>query len=122
MSYTKVNEIDPDGKDQHEAGAKLDAGKPLAGLVLGDFANALSAVVKVGTFGAEKYSPSGWLYVEDAIQRYKDAHLRHWLKRNTREYLDPDSRLPHMYHEVWNALAVLELTMRSAHRQEDTTW
>lgn len=34
-------ESDPHGKSQHDPGAKLDAGKLRAALVLGGFANAL---------------------------------------------------------------------------------
>ncbi len=107
-----MHESDPSGKNPHEAGAKLDAGKLRADLVLGDFAHALEAVVEVGTFGANKYSPSGWLCLEDAEQRYADAAGRHWLKMKQGEEIDPDSGLPHLAHYAWNVLAGLELTMR----------
>lgn len=108
-----MNEKDPNGIDQHKAGAKLDDGKIYAGLVLGDFANALKAVAEVGTFGANKYSKSGWLSVPDGIARYEDAKTRHWLARMSGERLDSDSGLMHKAHEAWNALAVLELELRN---------
>ncbi len=54
-------EADPDGKDPHEIGSKLDAGKPRMSLVLGGFARALMEVVKVGTDGAIKYTENGWM-------------------------------------------------------------
>lgn len=107
-----MREEDPNGKDQHEPGAKLDAGKLRPHLVLGDFANALTAVCEVGTFGANKYSDSGWISVPDAVSRYREAQFRHWLARQRGERVDPDSGLLHEAHEVWNALAVLELKIR----------
>ena len=110
-------EHDPTGRDAHAPGTKLDAGKPRAGLVLGDFSRALMAVAQVGTFGAEKYSPSGWLAVPDAIERYTDAMYRHLLYEAQGEADDPDSGLAHAAHAAWNALARLELALRKAERE-----
>ena len=107
-----MSERDPLGKDPHESGAKLDDGKLLPDLVLGDFARALTAVVEVGTFGARKYSRSGWIHVPDGINRYGEAKQRHWLKEKTGEAYDPDSGLLHAAHEAWNALARLDLILR----------
>lgn len=105
-------EFDPTGKQPHEVGAKLDAGKPLAALVLGDFARALLAVSEVGTFGARKYTASGWIEVPDGIQRYDNALMRHWLRERAGETHDQDSGLLHAAHLAWNALARLELMLR----------
>lgn len=105
-------ERDPHGLTSGTPGAKFDAGKIRAALVLGDFARALQAVSMVGTFGARKYTPSGWLEVPDAKQRYEDAMLRHWLKEAAGETTDEDSGLLHAAHRAWNALAVLELKLR----------
>lgn len=102
-------ETDPHGRDQHTPGAKLDLGKPRAGLVLGDFSQALTEVIKVGTFGADKYTDHGWLDVPDGEERYTDAMLRHYLYEESGEVLDPDSGLLHAAHAAWNALARLEL-------------
>ena len=93
-------------------GRKNDAGKIRPGLVLGDFANALTEVTKVGTFGAEKYSDHGWLSVPDGPARYEDAMLRHWLAAKRGEDIDSDSGLSHLAHFAWNALAILELELR----------
>jgi hypothetical protein len=106
-----VSESDPNGKAQHETGAKLDAGKPRLGLVLGAFANALVEVGKVGTYGAQKYTDNGWLDVPKGKARYTDALLRHVLAE-TNETHDPDTLLLHAAHAAWNALARLELVMR----------
>lgn len=105
-------ETDPYGIAPNEKGAKLDQGKNRVSLVLGAFSRALWHVSLVGTFGASKYSDHGWLSVPDGIDRYEDAKLRHWLKRSLGEDVDPDSNLLHAAHEAWNALAVLELTLR----------
>lgn len=95
--------------DPHAPGAKLDSGKPLAGVLL-EFSRALEAVVDVGTFGANKYSRCGWMSVPDGEQRYADALMRHLLACQ-REVDDPDSGLPHLAHLAWNCLAVLELRL-----------
>lgn len=99
-------------------GAKNDHGKQMPDLVLGDFAQALAGVVKVGTFGAHKYTEHGWLHVEDGIKRYKDAMMRHWLAEKAGEERDPDSGLLHAEHFAWNALAILELKLRSQNSEE----
>ena len=103
-------EADPHGLDAHAPGAKLDAGKPRAGLLL-DFGLALTAVSEVATHGAEKYTEGGWLRVPDGEARYRDAGMRHKLARATQDR-DPDSGLTHLAHEAWNILAELELRLR----------
>lgn len=103
---------DPNGTPQHAPGAKLDAGKQMASLLL-DFSRALSAVAQVSTMGALKYSRGGWQHVPDGITRYSDAEWRHRLQGQVEE-LDSESGLPHRYHELWNCLAVLELELREA--------
>lgn len=105
-------EQDPTGRDAHDPGAKLDAGKPRCGLVLGAFARALTEVSKVGTYGAAKYSDAGWLQVPDGKERYEDAMLRHYLAKRKGEVYDGDSGLRHDSHLAWNALAILELTLK----------
>lgn len=106
-------ESDPHGKDPHSPGAKLDAGKPMVSLVLGGFARALEEVVKVGTYGARKYTPNGWMSVPNGIERYTDALGRHQLKEWQGELCDPDTELKHAAHLAWNALARLELMLRA---------
>lgn len=112
MSATP-DERDPTGRAPHVAGAKMDAGKLRAGLVLGDFSRALRAIAAVGTFGAAKYTPHGWLEVPSGFERYTDAMLRHWLAEASGEVADRDSDLPHAAHVAWNALARLELMLRT---------
>ena len=106
-----TSEMVPDGLDIHAPGAKADATKIRAGLVLLNFAHALQAVSEIGTFGARKYSDNGWKHVPAGIDRYTDALLRHLLAEGTGEYLDQDSGLLHAAHCAWNALARLELML-----------
>lgn len=105
-------ESDPNGKGLHEPGAKADAGKVQAG-VLGDFALALLAVAEVGTHGAVKYTRGGWEHVPNGAERYTDAMWRHILAEAAGEAVDQQSGLPHLSHACWNALAILELTLRA---------
>ena len=103
-------EADPTGRSAHEPGAKLDSGKLRPALVLGGFANALLAVTKVGTDGANKYTDNGWKAVPNGLARYEDALHRHLLKHQSGEKVDPDSGSTHLAHVAWNALALIELT------------
>ena len=110
-------EKDPHGKLAGDSGAKLDAGKPICGRVLMDFANALMAVSEVGTFGAVKYRIGDWQNVPNGFARYEDAQMRHMLKRGAGEEIDDDSQLPHIYQEAWNCLAKLELYIREQKKE-----
>ena len=106
----EFEERDPNGLEPCAPGAKLDAGKPDAGLLL-DFGRALLAVAEVSTHGAAKYSRGGWQHVEGGVDRYTAAMLRHLLCSG-REELDRDSGLTHAQQAAWNALARLELMLR----------
>jgi hypothetical protein len=108
-----VKQNDPNGKDQHEPGAKLDAGKNRIGMVLFGFANALQEVSRVGTFGANKYTDNGWMSVPDGEARYTDAMLRHLLSEASGERIDEESGMLHAAQTAWNSLARLELMLRS---------
>lgn len=107
-----MTDSDPRGLSPHDPGAKLDASKIRAGLVVLGFARALEAVSEIGTYGARKYSPNGWVSVPDGVERYTDALLRHLLAESRGEVRDPESNLPHAAHAAWNALARLDLLLR----------
>lgn len=111
-SSVQSGEVDPTGRNPHEPGAKLDAGKNRLGLVLGDFARALRAVGKVGSRGAQKYSAHGWIDVPNGIERYTDALYRHLLAEAAGEARDQETQLLHAAHAAWNALARLDLLLR----------
>lgn len=108
----KPQETDPTGRSPHEPGAKVDAGKVQPRLIIEGMARALWAVSEVATFGAMKYTPGGWVLVPNGRERYADAGYRHVLKRAIGEDTDPDSKLQHLAHEAWNALAKLDLAIR----------
>jgi hypothetical protein len=114
-----INERDPNGVNQHDAGAKLDAGKPDCSL-LNYFGLALLEVSKVGTFGAEKYTRGGWQHVDNGINRYTAAMIRHWLQEKYNEY-DSDLPVLHAAQVAWNALARLELILREKEKQYGET-
>ena len=102
-----TKETDPLGLKPDDPGAKLDAGKLMAG-VLFDFSHALTEVSRVGTFGAKKYSRGGWQSVKDGETRYFDAMVRHLLAMNTDCDIDADSGCLHLAQVAWNALATSE--------------
>ncbi len=92
-----------------EKGVKLDEGKPRLDLVLGDFADALWCVGAVGTYGANKYTDKGWQEVDNGLERYGNAMLRHYLNYRKGIMFDAESGLAHLGHMAWNALAILQL-------------
>lgn len=112
LIYDRPDEKDPNGLNPHAPGAKLDAGKPRPAMVLGQFARALLAVSRIGTYGATKYTEGGWLEVPNGVDRYDDAKLRHWLTEKAGIECDPDTQELHAAHEAWNALARLDLLIR----------
>jgi hypothetical protein len=114
-----MNEKDPNGIEAGAPGAKLDAGKVDVGLVFESFPRALQGVAQVATFGALKYSRGGWRSVPNGIIRYDAAFGRHLLKRLAGESVDKDSKFYHRFHECWNALAALELTLMEEEKRRD---
>lgn len=108
-----VHERDPHGKDPHQPGAKLDADKPRAWLMLQGFGQALTAVADVTTKGAAKYTPDGWRHVANGSERYMEAFARHALALARGEQTDPDTGCLHKAQMAWNLLASLELDMAS---------
>ena len=93
-------------EDAPTTGSKHDSGKPLMGAVP---PNALLAVAKVLTFGAEKYGRDNWRQVESAETRYLDAALRHINAYQRGEAVDPESGESHLAHAVCSLMFMLEL-------------
>ena len=102
---------DPNGFDQHQPGAKLDAGKEPVRLILQGMPRAILAVAEVGAYGAAKYSENGWMQVPDGVARYTDAMFRHAVREGIEQH-DAESGLLHAAQVSWNALARLELMLR----------
>jgi hypothetical protein len=93
---------------QNDQAQKADAGKPLAGQMVTDFAQALQQVAEVTAYGARKYSRGSWKRVTFASTRYHDALYRHLLAHSAGQQTDNESGLPHLAHAAWNILALLE--------------
>lgn len=108
-----VKESDPTGKNPHEPGAKLDAGKVCVWRgALSYFPRAIEQVAAVSTFGARKYAWKGWESVPDGFNRYSDALGRHLIEEGSGVLEDHDSGLLVAAHTAWNALARLELLLK----------
>lgn len=91
-------------KEQQEQGLKYDSGKPRMFEMIEDFKEPLTEVAKVWAFGADKYKKHNWAFVDNAIDRYSNALVRHLIEGNT---IDDESKLLHASHVAWNALARL---------------
>lgn len=120
-----IDILDPpdDSREEKEAegynltddgtGKKYDNGKPMAGTLTDVFSRALMAVGACIEFGTHKYpNPKNWQLVDNGIKRYRDAMVRHLLKYNAGIDKDEETKLPHLAHMAWNALAILELYMQ----------
>lgn len=115
------NEYTNDPQDKVATGAiKYDGGKsPIYRGAISYFPRAIEAVASVSGFGASKYAWKGWEGVDDGVNRYSDAMVRHLTREGQGEVLDPDSGLLHAAHVAWGALARLELMLRE---KEQTIW
>ena len=109
-------EIDPSGLDQHTDGAKLDAGKTMWDLLPLD---ALEQVANVMTFGATKYTPNGWKYVDNAENRYYSAQMRHEVLKRRGDIWDKETKLLHAAHAACNALFRLQLDLEKLKRETE---
>lgn len=79
----------------NEGGRKFDGGKLEYGLIP---PLALKEMVKVLTFGAEKYERDNWKYVPDSKRRYFDALQRHMWAWKEGEIIDSESGIHHLAH------------------------
>ena len=85
---------------------KCDDGKPRWELLpLPD----IEDIVKVYTFGAQKYGPDKWRKLNNGFKRYKAALLRHLVSFEKGEEFDHESHLPALAHMAWNAIAMLAI-------------
>ena len=72
----------------------------------------LEEIVRVYTFGAEKYEPNSWQNLEDGYERFKDALLRHLVSYEKGETHDKESGIHALAHMAWNAIAMLHIEMQ----------
>lgn len=81
----------------NSGGRKFDGGKLQYGLIP---PLAMAEMVKVLTFGAEKYEPDNWKNVPDSKRRYFDAMERHIWAWKAGEQIDPESNIHHLAHAM----------------------
>lgn len=90
-------------------GKKYDSGKSMVGTLCRVFPRALLAIGLCIEAGTHKYpDPNNWKKVEDRFNRYMDSEVRHLLKHNMGVEIDSESKILHLAHSAWNALAILE--------------
>ncbi len=115
----KHEEYTPDAPEKIKGGAiKYDGGKaPIYRGALSYFPRAIELVAAVSLFGATKYAWKGWESVDDGVNRYSDALVRHLASEGKGEVVDTDSGLLHAGHAAWNALARCELILRDMEKE-----
>lgn len=96
-------------------GKKFDGGKsPVYQGFVQYFPRAIRAVADISAFGAKKYNvpfeDQNWARV--AVGQFEDAMARHTLDHAKGEVDAQDSKLKHLAHRAWNAMATLELALR----------
>lgn len=81
----------------------------------------LEEIVKIYTFGAEKYGPNTWQNLDNGYERYKAALLRHLVSYEKGEVHDEESGIHALAHMAWNALAMLHIALQQDNqkKQED---
>ena len=92
----------------HSNGMKFDNDKPDYSLVPFE---ALDEVVKVLTYGANKYDRFNWEKVEDI--RYQAAALRHISAYMQGEKYDPETGINHLAHAVCSLLFLTQFDLNS---------
>lgn len=73
--------------------------------------DALAYLADLFTIGAKKYAPRNW----ERGMKYSNIMTsleRHWFAFKSGEDHDPESKLYHMVHVVWNAMALLTYQLR----------
>jgi hypothetical protein len=85
-----TNKETPDGRKFDGDKLRYDLIPPLA----------QQEMVKVLTFGAQKYAPDNWQLVPDSKRRYFAAMERHVWAWKMGETLDPESGIHHLAHAM----------------------
>lgn len=101
-------------------GIKYDDSKPRVAEMVIDFKESLLALCTVWEYGANKYSKSNWKEVDNGIDRYTNAMLRHLLSEED-NLVDSESGLLHAAHIAFNALARLYFIVKRTSECEATT-
>ena len=83
---------------------KNDKGKLMFDLIDPKFEEEIAAVL---TFGARKYAPNNWQHLKDGTDRHYAALCRHLNKWRQGENIDPESKLPHLWHAATNIMFIM---------------
>lgn len=86
---------------QSKAGVKHDEGKNRLDLIEPEFIEGIGEVL---TFGAKEYGENSWQNVENGVNRYYAAAMRHLLAYRKGEKKDPESGLSHLHHVACNIM------------------
>ena len=97
MKEKATKDIVKESQTSTTGGRKFDGDKLQYGLIP---PMALKEMVRVLTFGAEKYEPDNWKNVPDSKRRYFDALQRHLWAWKEGEQIDPESGTHHLAHAL----------------------
>jgi hypothetical protein len=106
MGKIKQMMIDQE-EDSYFIGFKYDQGKLRYDLLP---PQEIEQIVEVLTMGAAKYSDNSWQDVENGIDRYYAAAMRHLQSWRQGEVTDNESGLPHLAHVATNIVFLMHLT------------
>lgn len=95
-------------------GKKHDSGKLRYDLFP---AEAMEAIVKVLTKGAEKYDDNNWKHVDNARDRYYAALMRHVEADRMGEVFDDEWDFLHLAHAATDIIFLLQLRIEQADQQ-----
>lgn len=84
-----------------DTGEKHDQGKLRFDLLNPEW---LEGITEVITYGASKYGDHNYSMVDNGVDRYYAAAMRHMTAIRKGELDDPESELPHVYHAVTSLL------------------
>lgn len=97
--------------EEHQLGIKFDSAKPDYSLVP---PHALEELVKVLTYGKNKYAKDNWRYLDEAYSRYFAAAQRHMWAMHRGESHDPESGYHHAAHAAACMFFMYELYMQDS--------
>lgn len=100
-------------------GTKYDNGKLRLAEMIIDFKIPMEELCKVWEFGANKYEKSNWKKLQNPVDRYTNALLRHLLAEEINP-IDDESKLLHAAHIAFNALARLYFIAKSSYVSANT--
>ena len=102
-------------KEQQQKGLKYDNGKDRWDLLPLD---PIAQIVKVLTFGAVKYTDNSWQQVENGVDRYYSALMRHIHAWRSGEKNDQESGLSHLSHAFTNIMFIIWLEANGSSKKD----